>query len=91
MTKAKTTTREGKINYLTLQIDMRRHPHRHPSPDHTNEGVLFPVSCDGHYQTHERAAEVAEYLAEKHPHLRTYVVQIVERFDQQGRTDGGGD
>lgn len=63
--------------YLVVQIDMTKHPREVQSPNHTGDGVLFPVSCDGHYSDLASANEVAAFLAEKHPHLRTYVVQIV--------------
>jgi len=63
--------------FLVLQIDMAKHPREIESPHHTGDGVLFPVSCDGHYGSYEDARGVADYLAERHPTLRTYVVQIV--------------
>ena len=66
--------------FLVVQIDMGKHPRDIDSPHHTGDGVLFPVSCDGHYDTIEAAKDVAAYLAESHPHLRTYVVQIVAQL-----------
>jgi len=66
--------------FIVLQIDMAKHPRDIDSPHHTGDGVLFPVSCDGHYGTIEAARDVAAYLAESHPHLRTYVVQIVAQL-----------
>lgn len=68
---------EGK--YLIVQIDMDKHPRQIESAHHTGDGVLFPVSCDGHYGTIEAANSVAAYLAEKDPALRTYVVQIIQQ------------
>ena len=64
--------------YLVLQLDMEKHPRHTDSAHHTGDGVLFPVSCDGHYAAFEDAKGVADYLSEKSPRLRTYVVQVVE-------------
>ena len=64
-------------SFLIVQIDMAKHPREIESTHHTGDGVLLPVSCDGHYQTAAAAQSVADYLAERHPNLRTYVVQIV--------------
>lgn len=63
--------------FIVLQIDMAKHPREISSAHHTGDGVLFPVSCDGFYKAQEDAQGVADYLAERHPNLRTLVVQIV--------------
>ena len=68
---------EGK--YIIVQLDMGKHPRQIESAHHTGDGVLFPVSCDGHYNNIEDANSVAAYLAEKDPALRTYVVQIISQ------------
>lgn len=63
--------------FIVVQIDMAKHPREISSEHHTGDGVLFPVSCDGFYKTEEDARGVADYLAERHPTLRTFVAQIV--------------
>ena len=64
--------------YIVVQIDMSKHPRTTQSEAHTGDGVLFPVSCDGYYFSAESAEEVAQYLREKSPHLRTHVAKIVD-------------
>lgn len=67
----------ARASFLVIQIDMAKHPRSTASDNHTGDGVLFPVSCDGCYGSEDAARGVAEYLSEKHPHLKTYVVKIV--------------
>ena len=65
--------------YLVLQIDMEKHPRYTDSAHHTGDGVLFPVSCDGYYDSQDAAQGIADYLAERHPGLRTHVVLVVSQ------------
>lgn len=65
------------LRYLALQTIAFASPRDVPAHLRgllTGDGTLVPVSCDGFYATAESAQEVADYINEKEPRLRTMVV-----------------
>ena len=64
------------LRFLIVQLDMSKHPRDIASEHHIGMGVLFPVSADGFYDSQERAAEVAAFMAECHPELKTLVLEV---------------
>lgn len=77
--------------FIVLQDAPWLHPRdpKVPRGTLTGDGVLVPVSLDGFYKHVAEAHEVAAYLNEKHPKLRTMVAQVIVASDPyQEQNDG---
>lgn len=70
---------ERALKFLVIQI----HPDASPRMEEiksnflTGDGVLVAFSADGYYADRDIAQGVADFLAERHPHLTTHVVEVL--------------
>lgn len=62
----------NKLKYLVIQIDTAAPSRR------DGRGVLTPVNADGYYLHREDADATAKEMAEKFPHLKTHVVEVLK-------------
>ncbi len=65
--------------FIVLQLHPDIRPRQVKTATLTGLGTFVAATVDGHYADEERAQLVADFLADNHPELHTYVVQVVTR------------